>query len=130
MTQQSTTALIILDGFGHRENPENNAVALAKTPHIDRLKEGSWGLISGSGLDVGLPAGQMGNSEVGHMNLGAGRVVHQDFTRINQAIEDGSFQTNETLRQACQSAEHKVHILGMLSPDGVHSHEEQLFLTQ
>ena len=82
MNQKQTTTLIILDGFGHREETENNAIALANTPHIDRLRDGPWGLISGSGLDVGLPAGQMGNSEVGHMNLGAGRVVHQDFTRI------------------------------------------------
>ena len=127
MSQRSTTALIILDGFGHREDPTNNAVALAKTPHFDRLKEGTWGLISGSGLDVGLPAGQMGNSEVGHMNLGAGRVVQQDFTRINQAIEDQSFLDNETLITAFRAAKRKVHILGMLSPGGVHSHEAQLF---
>ena len=92
MNQKQTTTLIILDGFGHREETENNAIALAHTPHIDRLRDGPWGLISGSGLDVGLPDGQMGNSEVGHMNLGAGRVVHQDFTRINQAIADGQHQ--------------------------------------
>ena len=81
MNQKQTTALIILDGFGHREETDNNAIALAHTPHIDRLREGPSGLISGSGVDVGLPAGQMGNSEVGHMNLGAGRVVHQDFIK-------------------------------------------------
>ena len=127
MNQKQTTTLIILDGFGHREETENNAIALANTPHIDRLRDGPWGLISGSGLDVGLPAGQMGNSEVGHMNLGAGRVVHQDFTRINQAIADGSINQNHALLSAINATENTVHILGMLSDGGVHSHQDQLF---
>ena len=127
MNQKQTTTLIILDGFGHREETENNAIALANTPHIDRLRDGPWGLISGSGLDVGLPAGQMGNSEVGHMNLGAGRVVHQDFTRINQAIADGSINQNRALLSAINATDNTVHILGMLSDGGVHSHQDQLF---
>ena len=127
MNQKQTTTLIILDGFGHREETENNAIALAHTPHIDRLREGPSGLISGSGLDVGLPAGQMGNSEVGHMNLGAGRVVHQDFTRINQAIADGSINQNNALLAAINATDNTVHILGMLSDGGVHSHQDQLF---
>ena len=84
--------LLILDGWGHREERDANAIQLAETPHWDSLWQNRpHTLISGSGLDVGLPPGQMGNSEVGHMNLGAGRVVHQDFTRISQAIEDRSF---------------------------------------
>ena len=127
MNQKQTTTLIILDGFGHREETENNAIALANTPHIDRLRDGPWGLISGSGLDVGLPAGQMGNSEVGHMNLGAGRVVHQDFTRINQAIAEGSINKNPVLLSAISATDNTVHILGMLSDGGVHSHQDQLF---
>ena len=127
MNQKQTTTLIILDGFGHREERENNAIALAHTPNIDRLRQGPWGLISGSGLDVGLPAGQMGNSEVGHMNLGAGRVVHQDFTRINQAIADGTFDQNSALLSAINATDKTVHILGMLSAGGVHSHQDQLF---
>jgi len=84
--------LIILDGFGHREASDSNAIKAAHTPHWNRiLAENPHGLISGSGMDVGLPDGQMGNSEVGHMNLGAGRVVYQDFTRITKAIRDGDF---------------------------------------
>ena len=96
MTPETTTSLLmVLDGWGHSENPEHNAIHHADTPNWDRL----WAdcphtLISGSGLDVGLPSGQMGNSEVGHMNLGAGRVVYQDLTRIDKAIADGSFTTN------------------------------------
>ena len=83
--------LIILDGFGHSDNPEYNAIHAANTPVYDRLRANyPHGLISGSGMDVGLPDGQMGNSEVGHMNLGAGRVVYQDFTRVTKAIRDGA----------------------------------------
>ena len=95
MTLKSPTVLIVLDGWGHREDADDNAISRANTPVWDTLwQERPRGLISGSGLDVGLPSGQMGNSEVGHMNLGAGRIIHQDFTRITQAIEDGSFFTN------------------------------------
>jgi 2,3-bisphosphoglycerate-independent phosphoglycerate mutase len=99
MTQaKKTTALIILDGWGHRESQDSNAIAHANTPVLDNLyKTCTTTLISGSGLDVGLPPGQMGNSEVGHVNLGAGRVVYQDFTRVTKAIEDGDFFENPTL---------------------------------
>ncbi|WOD11650.1 2,3-bisphosphoglycerate-independent phosphoglycerate mutase [Pseudomonas sp. NyZ704] len=122
--------LMILDGFGHSESPESNAIMAANTPVWDRLWAHSpHTLVSGSGMDVGLPDGQMGNSEVGHMNLGAGRVVYQDFTRVTKAIADGDFFTNPELCQAVDKAVAKgraVHIMGLLSPGGVHSHEEHL----
>ena len=92
---RKTTVLIILDGWGYREDPRDNAIANANTPVWDRLwRDAPHTLISGSGLDVGLPAGQMGNSEVGHMSLGSGRVIYQNITRIDEAIRDGSFDTN------------------------------------
>jgi 2,3-bisphosphoglycerate-independent phosphoglycerate mutase len=122
--------LLILDGWGHREDTEDNAIALAKTPNWDSLWQNQpHCLISGSGLDVGLPAGQMGNSEVGHMNLGAGRVVDQDFTRITKAIDDGSFYTNSTLAGLAANLKQtgkSLHIFGLLSPGGVHSHEHHI----
>jgi 2,3-bisphosphoglycerate-independent phosphoglycerate mutase len=96
-----TTALIILDGWGHRNDPEGNAIAQAATPVWDELvSTRPYCLISGSGVAVGLPPGQMGNSEVGHMNLGAGRVIHQDFTRISKSIDDGDFFDNAALSKA------------------------------
>lgn len=122
--------LIILDGFGERQNPRSNAIKAARTPTLDRLKQQyPNGLISGSGADVGLPDGQMGNSEVGHMNLGAGRVVYQDFSRISKAIEDKSFFSNPCLSSAIDKAKTKdsaLHIMGLLSPGGVHSHEDHI----
>ena len=122
--------LMILDGFGYSESPESNAIMAANTPVWDRL----WAsaprtLISGSGMDVGLPDGQMGNSEVGHMNLGAGRVVYQDFTRVTKAIADGEFFDNAAICAAVDravAAGRAVHIMGLVSPGGVHSHEEQI----
>ncbi|GGW64050.1 2,3-bisphosphoglycerate-independent phosphoglycerate mutase [Alishewanella tabrizica] len=122
--------LLILDGWGYREQRENNAIAQANTPVMDSLwQQYPHSLISGSGLDVGLPDGQMGNSEVGHVNLGSGRVVYQDFTRITKAIADGDFFTNPVLVDAVQLAVSKqkaVHIMGLLSPGGVHSHEDHI----
>ncbi|MDU9391699.1 2,3-bisphosphoglycerate-independent phosphoglycerate mutase [Pseudomonas sp. zfem002] len=122
--------LIILDGFGHSESPEYNAIYAANTPVYDRLRATQpHGLISGSGMDVGLPDGQMGNSEVGHMNLGAGRVVYQDFTRVTKAIRDGEFFANPVLTGAVDKAVgagKAVHILGLLSDGGVHSHQDHL----
>ena len=122
--------LIILDGFGHSESHEGNAIYAAKMPVLDHLyATRPNGLISGSGMDVGLPDGQMGNSEVGHMNLGAGRVVYQDFTRVTKAIRDGEFFENPTLCGAVDkavSAGKAVHILGLLSDGGVHSHQDHL----
>ena len=122
--------LIILDGFGHSESPEYNAIYAANTPVYDRLRASQpHGLISGSGMDVGLPDGQMGNSEVGHMNLGAGRVVYQDFTRVTKAIRDGEFFSNPVLTGAVDKAVgagKAVHILGLLSDGGVHRHQDHL----
>ena len=127
----NVSLLVILDGFGHRLETEHNAIALASTPTWDRfIAQRPHTLISGSGLDVGLPAGQMGNSEVGHMNLGSGRVVYQDFTRINRAIETGEFAANPAFTEAFDTV-HKndgaLHVMGLLSPGGVHSHEDQIF---
>jgi 2,3-bisphosphoglycerate-independent phosphoglycerate mutase len=122
--------LMILDGFGHSESPESNAIMAARTPVWDKLwAEAPRTLVSGSGMDVGLPDGQMGNSEVGHMNLGAGRVVYQDLTRVTKSIEDGDFYDNPQLCEAVEAAAvagKAVHIMGLLSPGGVHSHEDQL----
>jgi len=119
--------LIILDGFGYSEDSEYNAIACAHTPTWDYLWEHApHTLIEGSGQVVGLPPGQMGNSEVGHLNMGAGRTVYQDFTRINQALEDGAFFENTVLNQALSdtlASGATLHILGLLSPGGVHSHE-------
>lgn len=123
--------LLILDGWGYREDHEFNAIAAARKPNWDRL----WAqyphtLICTSGAAVGLPADQMGNSEVGHLNLGAGRVVYQEFTRVSRSIKTGSFFTNATLTDAADLAargDNAVHILGLLSPGGVHSHEEHIY---
>ncbi|MDE1168170.1 MAG: 2,3-bisphosphoglycerate-independent phosphoglycerate mutase [Pseudomonas sp.] len=129
-TTPKPLVLIILDGFGHSESHEYNAVYSANKPVLDRLcAEQPNGLISGSGMDVGLPDGQMGNSEVGHMNLGAGRVVYQDFTRVTKAIRDGEFFKNPTICGAVDKAVKAgkaVHILGLLSDGGVHSHQDHL----
>jgi 2,3-bisphosphoglycerate-independent phosphoglycerate mutase len=122
--------LVILDGFGYREDPKDNAIFHAKTPNWDALWETSpHTLISGSGLDVGLPDGQMGNSEVGHMSLGAGRIVYQSITRIDKDIADGDFFSNPTYTRAVDKAVtggKAVHILGLLSAGGVHSHENHI----
>ena len=130
MPSSSPTLLIVLDGWGHRVETEDNAIAQANTPVWDSLWQNCpHSLISGSGLDVGLPDGQMGNSEVGHMNLGAGRVIQQDFTRINQSISDGTFQSSRTLcttLEALRDSDRALHILGLLSPGGVHSHEDHI----
>lgn len=122
--------LVILDGWGHSEETRYNAIAHARAPNFKRLwKENPHTLISGSGMDVGLPVGQMGNSEVGHTNLGAGRVVYQDLTRISKAIVDGDFFTNPELVKAVDVAVQNgktVHLFGLLSDGGVHSHEEHI----
>ncbi len=126
--------LIIRDGWGinprGREFAEadGNATLLARTPHHDHLYATyPVSRLSASGLDVGLPEGQMGNSEVGHLNLGAGRIVYQDFTRINQAIAAGELQRNETVRKAfAQAAESRLHFIGLVSNGGVHSHQDHL----
>lgn len=123
--------LIVLDGWGYSESTIYNAIHSARKPNWDRLwSEYPHTLINASGVEVGLPDNQMGNSEVGHMNIGSGRVVDQDSTRITSAIEDGSFFNNEVFtsafRQAAQT-EKALHILGLLSPGGVHSHQDHIF---
>ncbi|MCB1588064.1 MAG: 2,3-bisphosphoglycerate-independent phosphoglycerate mutase [Xanthomonadales bacterium] len=123
--------LLILDGWGYSEISEHNAIAAANCPNWRRLwRERPHGLIRTDGLAVGLPEGQMGNSEVGHMNLGAGRIVYQDLTRIDAAIADGSLAQNAALQRAILDARDHggtLHLLGLLSPGGVHSHQEHLF---
>jgi len=122
--------LIVLDGWGYSERRESNAILNAETPIWNRLwLDRPHLLIRCSGTDVGLPSEQMGNSEVGHLNLGAGRVVYQEFTRISRSIKSGTFFTNHTLVEAVDRAiahDKAVHILGLLSPGGVHSHEEHI----
>ncbi len=129
MTTRTPTALIILDGFGRRADAQDNAILAANTPFFDQLEQGVCAELATSGLDVGLPDGQMGNSEVGHMNLGAGRVVYQDFTRITKAMTDGELLTNAAISEAisaCKSAGSTLHLMGLLSPGGVHSHEDHI----
>ncbi|MBU6228922.1 MAG: 2,3-bisphosphoglycerate-independent phosphoglycerate mutase [Cyanobacteria bacterium REEB459] len=123
--------LVILDGWGYRDATDGNAVAAAKTPVMDSL----WAayphtLVHTSGKDVGLPEGQMGNSEVGHLNIGAGRIVPQELVRITDAVEDGILQENQALLELCQTVRYrrsKLHLLGLCSEGGVHSHLSHLF---
>ncbi len=122
--------LMVLDGWGHRDDPECNATLPANTPVLSQLMQDyPHTLIETAGLAVGLPPGQMGNSEVGHQNLGAGRVVYQDFTRISRAIEQGDFFENPMLTQACDTVRARgtaLHLMGLLSDGGVHSHMDHL----
>ena len=122
--------LLILDGFGYREDPDNNAIALAHKPNFDRLwKDFPHTLINASEKSVGLPAAQMGNSEVGHLNIGAGRIVQMELTRVEVDILDGSFYKNPALAGAVSQAKQNdsaIHIMGLLSPGGVHSHEDHI----
>ncbi len=123
--------LMILDGFGINENEQGNAVKLSKTPNIDKLmKTCPTSTIYTSGLKVGLPEGQMGNSEVGHTNIGAGRIVYQELTKITKSIEDGDFFSNKEFNIAienCKKYNSKLHIMGLVSDGGVHSHERHLY---
>lgn len=128
---KSPTALIILDGFACREETFGNAVAQANKPNFDRYyNKYPHEQLMACGLDVGLPEGQMGNSEVGHLNIGAGRIVYQSLTRINKSIQDGDFFTNQVLLDAMKHVrEHNsaLHLMGLLSDGGVHSHYKHLF---
>ncbi|TXK64855.1 2,3-bisphosphoglycerate-independent phosphoglycerate mutase [Alkalisalibacterium limincola] len=129
MSRPKPIVLLILDGWGHREDAPDNAIAQADAPNWRRLlEECPHTLIHTEGRHVGLPDGQMGNSEVGHMNLGAGRIVYQDLTRVDAAIEDGSFARNPELVAACSAVSdgHTLHVMGLLSPGGVHSHENHI----
>ncbi|MGF1723032.1 2,3-bisphosphoglycerate-independent phosphoglycerate mutase [Vibrio kyushuensis] len=131
MSAKKPMALVILDGWGYREDNASNAINNAKTPVMDELIASNPNtLISASGLDVGLPDGQMGNSEVGHTNIGAGRVVYQDLTRITKSISDGEFVETPALVEAIDgavSAGKAVHLMGLMSPGGVHSHEDHIY---
>jgi len=130
-TMKKPLALIILDGFGYNANEYGNAIQAANTPNIDILmKNYPHTLIGASGMDVGLPDGQMGNSEVGHTNIGAGRVVYQELTRITKSIGDGDFFTNTALQAAidnCKENGSALHLMGLLSDGGVHSHNTHLY---
>lgn len=123
--------LIVLDGYGYSESTEFNAIYSADKPAWDRLwREYPHTLINASGVNVGLPGNHMGNSEVGHMNIGSGRIIQQDFSRITSAIENGSFFRNETLVTLCENCagnNKAIHILGLLSDGGVHSHQEHIY---
>ena len=131
MRGSKPTLLLILDGFGLNDNPEGNAIAMANTPNLDRLmKEYPYVKGNASGLAVGLPDGQMGNSEVGHMNMGAGRIVYQELTRITKSIEDGDFFENEALLDAvnnCKANDSALHMFGLVSDGGVHSHITHIY---
>ena len=123
--------LMVLDGYGLNENPESNAIAMANTPVMDKLMaECPFVKGNASGLAVGLPDGQMGNSEVGHMNIGAGRIIYQDLTRITKEINDGTFFENKALLEAmenCKKNDSDLHLWGLLSDGGVHSHNTHLY---
>src|SRR5690348_870813 len=130
MPRPRPAVLCILDGWGWRPETQDNAIAAAKTPNYTRmLGDSPHALLATSGRAVGLPTGQMGNSEVGHMNIGAGRVVAQDLPRIDVAIEDGSFAERPVLRDVivkAKAANRAVHVMGLLSPGGVHSHQDHI----
>jgi 2,3-bisphosphoglycerate-independent phosphoglycerate mutase len=127
-TKITPLTLMILDGWGSRDDAPDNAISQANTPCWDKMiSVGNHTTILTSGESVGLPAGQMGNSEVGHMNIGAGRVVYQDYTRISQAVEDGSLRSNPALGKAIEASRDNkatLHIMGLLSAGGVHSHQD------
>src|SRR5947209_14875861 len=122
--------LIVMDGWGINPRKEGNAIALARTPNIDRLaRDWPHTAVKTSGAAVGLPEGQMGNSEVGHQNIGAGKRVLQDFTRVSEAIQDGSFFKNPALLKAIKHVKKnssRLHICGLLGDGGVHAHESHL----
>src|SRR5271170_7270409 len=134
MPTHKPVVLVIRDGWGinpdgrERADANGDATLLAKTPFHDEIyAKYPRATLSASGLDVGLPPGQMGNSEVGHLNLGAGRIVYQDLTRINKAIKDGELKSNPVLQDAFAKARgHRLHLLGLVSDGGVHSHQDHL----
>jgi 2,3-bisphosphoglycerate-independent phosphoglycerate mutase len=131
MSQKTRVVLVVLDGFGERPEKDANAIRLARTPHFDALyKTYPWTLIGASGFDVGLPDGQMGNSEVGHLNLGAGRIVYQDIVRIDKAIKDGVFFDNPVLTETVDAAKASggtLHLFGLTSPGNVHASLEHAY---
>lgn len=123
-------ALIIMDGFGYNPDDYGNAIKAANKPNLDKYMQGPHTIIGASGLDVGLPDGQMGNSEVGHTNIGAGRIVYQMLVKISKSIKDGDFFENKALVASmnnCKEKNSSLHLMGLLSPGGVHSHMEHLY---
>ncbi len=128
---KKTVALIIMDGFGYNHSSYGNAIRAAKTPNLDRLlAKYPHTLIGASGMNVGLPDGQMGNSEVGHTNIGAGRIVYQELTRISKSIKEGDFFKNDAFKKAvanCRENDSALHLFGLLSDGGVHSHNTHLY---
>ena len=131
MNRPKPLLLLILDGWGYREETADNAIALAQIPNWrGLLRDFPNTLVHTEGRFVGLPDGQMGNSEVGHMNIGAGRIVYQDLTRVDADIESGGFFQNPELLKACELVNQNdatLHVFGLLSPGGVHSHEAHIF---
>lgn len=131
MENKKVTMLMILDGYGINEKTEGNAVKLSKTPNLDKIfSENPNTIVHTSGVDVGLPEGQMGNSEVGHTNIGAGRIVYQDLQKINKSIEDGDFFSIPEFVKAienCKEHNSKLHLMGLVSDGGVHSHNRHLY---
>ena len=130
MTRRCPVVLVVCDGWGHNPDHFGNAIAAARTPVMDRLMAAwPWTVVAASGESVGLPSGQQGNSEVGHLTLGSGRVIHQPLSRINLSIRDGSFFTNPVLCAAVDRARdhgHRLHCLALVSPGGVHSHQDHV----
>ena len=128
MQERRPVMLMILDGWGWREDPTDNAVRQARTPSFDELwRTCPHAFLRTSGKDVGLPEGQMGNSEVGHLNIGAGRVVMQDLPRIDEAVRDGSLGENPALKRLIEALKQTggvCHLLGLVSPGGVHAHQD------
>ncbi len=131
MSDTPRVLLVVLDGFGERPETEGNAVRLARMPNFAKVYAANpWTLIGASGNDVGLPDGQMGNSEVGHLNLGAGRIVYQDIVRIDKGIKDGSFYDNKTLVatvDAVKASGGTLHLFGLASPGNVHAALEHAY---
>ena len=130
MNARAPLVLVVLDGWGLREQREGNAIKLARTPtYLELLERCPHSSLQASGEQVGLPSGQMGNSEVGHITMGAGRVVYQDLTRIDKSISDGDFFEKPALVEAmtrCQGDQHALHLIGLVSPNGIHSHTRHL----
>src|SRR5450432_2909868 len=131
MSTPPRVVLVVLDGYGERADKTGNAIRLARTPNFDRIyKSSPWTLIGASENDVGLPLGQMGNSEVGHLNLGAGRIVYQDIVRIDKSIETGTLYSNPTLTKlvdAVKASAGTLHLFGLASPGNVHASLEHAY---
>ena len=129
--EKKPVVLVIMDGYGLRDDKDGNAIAMAKKPNLDRLmKECPFVKGYASGLSVGLPDGQMGNSEVGHLNMGAGRIIYQELTKITKSIEDGDFFNDPVLLEAvenCKKHDSAFHMMGLVSDGGVHSHNTHIY---